>query len=80
MYFAAIRDLDNKYIRYYYIELAKELIKKLDLSGYKNIEISSRKLYLENLELMQEYEIENEYELHNLLKKHSNNLYIDFFI
>lgn len=68
----------GKIIRYYDIDLAKELVKKLDLSEYKDIEISSRKLYLENLELMQEYEIENEYELHNLLKKHSNNLYIDF--
>ena len=68
----------GKIIRYYDIELAKELVKKLDLSEYKNIEISSRKLYLENLELMQEYEIENEYELHNLLKKHLHNDYIDF--
>ncbi len=68
----------GKFLRYYDVELAKDLVKKLDLSNYKDIEISSRKLYLENLELMQEYEIENEYELHNLLKKHLHNNYIDF--
>ena len=68
----------GKFLRYYDVELAKDLVKKLDLSSYKDIEISSRKLYLENLELMQEYEIENEYELHNLLKKHLHNNYIDF--
>lgn len=68
----------GKFLRYYDVELAKDLAKKLDLSSYKDIEISSRKLYLENLELMQEYEIENEYELHNLLKKHLHNNYIDF--
>lgn len=68
----------GKVIRYYDSELAKELVNKLDLSEYKNIEISSRKLYLENIELIQEYEVANEYELHNLLKKHSNNDYIDF--
>ena len=68
----------GKMIRYYDIELSKELVKQLDLSEYKNVEISCRKLYLENLELMQEYEIENEYELHNLLKKHLHNNYISF--
>lgn len=68
----------GKIIRYYDVELAKDLVKKIDLSEYKDIEISCRKLYLENLELMQEYEIENEYELHNLLKKHLNNNYVDF--
>lgn len=68
----------GKFLRYYDVELAKDLVKKLDLSSYKDIEISCRKLYLENLDLMQEYEIENEYELHNLLKKHLHNNYIDF--
>lgn len=68
----------GKVIRYYDSEIAKELVKKIDLPNYKDIEVSSKKIYIDNFELMKEYEIMNEYELHNLLKKHLNNCYLDF--
>ena len=65
-------------IRYYDVNSAKELVKKLDLKRYGEVEISSKKLYLDNLDLMQEYNIKNEYELHNLLKKHLNDSNVTF--
>ena len=68
----------GKIMRYYDVEKAKELINKINIPNYKNIEISSKKIYIDNLLLMEEYDIKNEYELHNLLKKHLNNSYLDF--
>lgn len=47
----------------------EDFLDKLDLKKYKNIEISTLKIYRDNQELMEEYNIQNEYELHNLLKK-----------
>ena len=46
------------------------LFRRLKLDRFWNIEISTRKLMLENPGLMVEYDIRNEYELHNLMKKH----------
>ncbi|MBR3431356.1 MAG: ADP-ribosylglycohydrolase family protein [Clostridia bacterium] len=46
-----------------------DLFAALELSRYKDIEISARKLLLENREIMRRYDIRDEYELHNLLKK-----------
>lgn len=61
----------GKRIRYYNIKENdyKPFIKELDLVNLKNIEISTLKLFRENSELMDSYDIRNEYELHNLLKK-----------
>lgn len=46
-----------------------ELLKQLDLNQYKNIEISTLKIFRLYPDLMSEYGIHDEYELHNLLKK-----------
>ncbi|MFI3211517.1 MAG: sigma factor-like helix-turn-helix DNA-binding protein, partial [Peptostreptococcaceae bacterium] len=45
------------------------LLDKLNLSQYEDVEITTLKLFRENTELMESYNILNEYELHNLLKK-----------
>ena len=45
------------------------LMEALALDQYENIEFSSLKLFRDNSELMEEYDIRDEYELHNLLKK-----------
>ena len=45
------------------------LLEALALDQYENIEFSSLKLFRDNSELMEEYDIRDEYELHNLLKK-----------
>ena len=47
----------------------RNLIETLALDQYENIEFSSLKLFRDNPELMEEYDIHDEYELHNLLKK-----------
>lgn len=58
-------------LRWYDIDAGnyEELLAVLNLGQYQNIEISSRKLFLNQPELMQHYDIRDEYELHNLLKK-----------
>lgn len=45
-----------------------KLFKNLKLQNYENTEISTRKLFMTNLELMRQYEVKDEYELHNLLR------------
>lgn len=58
-------------VRYYDI-LSRDysdLLNKLSLEQYKDIEISTLKLFRENKDLMNKYDIQDEYELHNLLKK-----------
>ncbi len=60
----------NKF-RYYNI-FSKDytsLLSAFELSRYKDVEISALKLFRENFELMEEYDIHDENELHNLLKK-----------
>lgn len=61
----------NHTLRYYNIEEREytHLIQKLDMTQYSDITFSSLKLYREQSELMEEYDIRDEYELHNLLKK-----------
>lgn len=46
-----------------------EFLKQLDLTQYKNLEISTLKIFRLYPDLMSEYDIHDEYELHNLLKK-----------
>ncbi|KLU64492.1 DNA-directed RNA polymerase subunit alpha [Desulfosporosinus acididurans] len=58
-------------LRYYNIDAYDytDLLKGLNLSNYKNVELSTRKFFQEYPELMSDYDIQDEYELHNLLKK-----------
>lgn len=68
----------GKVLRYYECENIDKIVKNLNLNKYYNVEISARKIYLENIDLMEKYEIYNEYELHNLLKKNTNYSDVDF--
>lgn len=52
----------------------RDILYKLDLGQYSGLEISSRLLYTNHFEIMQQYGIENEYELHNFIKKFSSNI------
>lgn len=45
------------------------LLENLALDQYEDMEFSSLKLFRDNPDLMEEYDIRDEYELHNLLKK-----------
>lgn len=68
----------GKVLRYYECENIDKVVKNLNLNKYHNVEISARKIYLGNIDLMEKYEIYNEYELHNLLKKNTNYSDVDF--
>ena len=61
----------NETIRYYEIDSRDytELLDALNLEAYKNIEISTLKLYRMYPDVMSKYDIRNHYELHNLLRK-----------
>ena len=63
----------NQWRRFRYYNIASRdyelLLKTLYLEQYMDMEISTLKLFRENPELMEEYDIRDEYELHNLLKK-----------
>ena len=61
----------NMMLRYYDLrgEDFTELLETLDLSGYRNTEVSTLKWFLEYPELMRRYDIRDQYELHNILKK-----------
>lgn len=61
-------------LRYYDIKKNDytEFLKQLDLNQYKNLEISTLKIFKLYPDLMSEYDIHDEYELHNLLKKICN--------
>ncbi|SDI57018.1 Sigma-70, region 4 [Pseudobutyrivibrio sp. 49] len=73
------RIADSKYVllkygkrfRYYPINECdiEELVNQLHFEQYQDVEISTLKLFRDNKELMEEYDIRDEYELHNLLKK-----------
>ena len=58
-------------IRYYgdILVTENELIKVLDLKKYRDIEISTKKIFDENIYQMEKWDIQDEYELHNLIKK-----------
>lgn len=59
--------------RYYPIQKCdiNSFIEQLNLKQFKDVEVSSLKIYRDNVELMREYNILDEYELHNLMKKTS---------
>lgn len=63
----------NQWRRFRYYNIASRdyelLLNTLYIEQYKDMEISTLKLFRENPELMEEYDIRDEYELHNLLKK-----------
>lgn len=62
---------NGRKIRYYgdILITEDELIKALDLKKYRDIELSTKKIFDENLYQMEEWDIQEEYELHNLIKK-----------
>lgn len=78
------RIADNKYallkyghrIRYYDMEAydIQVLFNELEFYVYKDLEISTLKLFRLHRELMKEYDIRDEYELHNLMKKNEEKL------
>ena len=68
----------GKVLRYYEPENIEKVINNINLDKYHDVEISARKIFLDNFELMEKYEIYDEYELHNLLKKNINNPDIKF--
>lgn len=47
----------------------EKIISMLDLENYKNLEISSLKIFNDHIDIMKEWDIRDEYELHNLMKK-----------
>ena len=57
--------------RYYNIQSRNynNLLEKINLSQYDGLEISTLKIFRENPELMEQYDIYDEYELYNLLKR-----------
>lgn len=61
----------NQRLRYYDIGAYDfaQLFEGLNLTQYKDVEISARRFFLDNPELMRMYDIRDDYELHNLLKK-----------
>ena len=61
----------NHKMRFYNIDaIDKEaFLERLNLNQYNDVEISTKKIFDEKRELMEEYDIRNEYELHNLLKR-----------
>lgn len=61
----------NRQLRYYNIfeNDYSEFVNALCLEKYKDLEISTLKIYRDNEKLMWEYDIHDEFELHNLLKK-----------
>ena len=82
------RIIDNKFFRiyktlssalkfrYYNIQSRNydNLLEKINLLQYDGLEISTLKIFRENPELMEQYDIHDEYELHNLLRKISDKL------
>lgn len=47
----------------------EKIISTLALENYKNLEISSLKIFNDYIDIMKEWDIRDEYELHNLMKK-----------
>lgn len=61
----------NKSIRYYHYSNIdyKEVTETLGLRKYKDVEISTLKLFTENTDTMDDLNIRDEYELHNIMKR-----------
>ena len=66
----------RKRFRYYNIQSRNydNLLEKINILQYDGLEISTLKIFRENPELMEQYDIHDEYELHNLLRKISDKL------
>lgn len=62
----------GKKIRYYDVKGVDvdKLLNEVQISQYKDCEISTYKLLVDNPDLMQQLDIRDEYELHNILRKH----------
>ncbi len=62
----------GKKIRYFDVSSVDvdKLLNAVQISQYEGYEISTYKLFIDNLELMQQIDIRDEYELHNVLRKH----------
>ncbi len=58
-------------LRYYDISAIDEdaLLEEIGFFSYKDVEISTRKFFMDHPEAMEEYDIRDEYEMHNFLKK-----------
>lgn len=61
----------KRQLRFYDVVAGKydDLLQALQLEQYKDVEISSLKLFYDHPQLMEAYDIRDHYELHNLLKK-----------
>lgn len=70
----------NRKIRYYDLSNVDftQFLNVININHYQDVEISTQKIYNNNLQLMQEYNVLDHYELHNLLKKINNNPNIIF--
>ncbi len=70
---ASDKILANHHRRYRYYDIHKnnydEFFATINFPQYNNVEISSRKIFIDNPSLMKEFDIHDEYELHNLIKK-----------
>ena len=58
-----------RYYDYYSFDYS-ELIEEIDLTAFKNIQISTLKLFNNYPSLMEKYDIKDEYELHSILRKY----------
>ncbi len=66
----------NHIIRYYDTSNVdiNSLLESVKILRYNNMEISTLKLFRENPEVMEDYDIRDEYELHNLIRKKSDEI------
>mgnify|MGYP002769012563 CR=1 FL=1 len=62
---------NRQHFRYYDMDGLDftDFLQELDLTQYKDVEITTLKIWREHPDLMRQYDIRDEYELHNLLRK-----------
>jgi hypothetical protein len=70
----------GKKLRYFVMseEDFKKLLEEIHFHDLKDVEISTKELFLAYPEIMKKYDLRDEYELHNLMKKHMPDSDIDF--
>lgn len=51
-----------------------ELLEKINIRQYKNMELSTLKIFIDNQEYLEQMDVQDEYELHNLLRKKQANI------
>jgi hypothetical protein len=70
----------EKKLRYFVMseEDFKKLLEEIHFHDLKDVEISTKELFLAYPEIMKKYDLRDEYELHNLMKKHMPDSDIDF--